>query len=506
MLYESVNREVGIVAGVDNRKRPVRMRQWDDEADVAIVGGGGAGLAAGIEAREQGASVIVIEKETHNRMANSARCVGIFAVESSLQKERNIHYSRDEAFKQAVTYAHWQNNAALVRAIVDKSASTIDWLLRHGVQFREVSAGWPGCPQTWHMLTGDPLHPQLLPVLTKAADQVGVKMIYSAPATNLIMGRRKRIIGVEADASGKPFRIRARRGVILSSGGFGSNKEMLKKYTKWNKRFKNMGCQSNTGDGIRMAEAAGASLESMDVLMISQVKKTAPGELWVPSMQAFLFVNKDGERVADESMQRVWPEMGNIILRQKDQTVIVIFDEDSKNALVNIGAKVGFHGVFWWEGKKATGLDEDIKRGLKRGLIKKANTIRALAAAIEIDSATLENTIDRYNQACHRKHDDIFLKESQFLEPVKKPPFYAMICARPEYYVTLGGASINAKCQVLDTKNNVIPGLYAAGNDAGGMWTGCYNLYMCGGASGFALNSGRIAGENAVAEVSSTSD
>ena len=77
-----------------------------------------------------------------------------------------------------------------------------------------------------------------------------------------------------------------------------------------------------------------------------------------------------------------------------------------------------------------------------------------------------------------------------------------MICDRPEYYVTLGGARINIKCQVLDGNNNVIPGLYAVGNDAGGMWVGCYNVYMCGGCAGFALNSGRIAAENAAAEVS----
>lgn len=489
------------MAGVASKKSPAKGGQWDDVADVVIIGGGGAGLSAGIEAKERGASVIVLEKEKHNRMANSARCIGIFAVESSLQKENNIHYTRDEAFKQAVTYAHWRNNTPLVREIIDKSASTIDWLLRYGVQFREVSAGWPGCPQTWHMLTGDALHPQLLPVLTKAAEEIDVRIIYSAPATGLIAGPKRRIIGVEANASGQPVRIRAKDGVILASGGFGSNKEMLRKYTKWNERFKNMGCRSNTGDGIRMAESAGANLEFMDVLMMSQVKKTAPGELWVPSMQAYLFINKDGERVADESMQRIWPEMGNIILRQKDQTIIVIFDADSKNALVNTGAKVGFHGVFWWEGKKATNLNKDIQRGLKRGLIKKAKTIKALATALEVDSTTLENTVARYNQSCDRKHDDLFLKDAKFLEPVRKPPFYAMICTRPEYYVTLGGASINAKCQVLDTKNNVIPGLYAAGNDAGGMWAGCYNLYMCGGASGFALNSGRIAGENAAADV-----
>lgn len=489
------------MAKIADKVNPAQVRRWNDEADVVIVGGGGAGLAAGIEARERGATVIILEKEKDNHKANSARCAGVFAVESTLQKEKGINYTRDEAFKQAVTYAHWQNNARLVRKIVDKSASTIDWLLQHGVPFQGVIGIWPDCPRTWHLFTGAPLHSQLMPVLTKVARKNGVKLMYRTPATGLIVSPKGRVIGVEAMAIGQPIKVRANGGVILASGGFGGNKEMLKKYTKWNERFRNCGCRSNTGDGIRMAEAVGASLESMDLLHMSQVRKIAPGELWAPSVQAFLFVNKDGERVADESVQNIWSEAGQVILRQKDQTIIVIFDEDSKNSLINTGAKVGFHSLFWWEGKKATNLDEEIQKGVKRGLVKRAETIRELAAAIKVDPTTLENTVAQYNQSCDKKHDDMFLKDPRFLEPVRKSPFYAMICDRPEYYVTLGGASINANCQVLDSNNNVIPGLYATGNDAGGMWTGCYNVYMCGGAAGFALNSGRIAGENAAAEV-----
>ena len=490
------------MAKIASKVNPAHVGCWDDEADVVIVGGGGAGLAAGIEARERGATVIVLEKEKNNHKANSARAAGAFAAESSLQKERGINYTRDAAFKQAVTYSHWQNNVPLVRKIIDISASTIDWLLQHGVQFKDVTGIWSDCPRTWHLFAGDPLHPQLLPALTKAAKQSGVKLMYRTPATGLIVGPKGRVIGVEAEADGQQVKIRAHGGVILASGGFGANKEMLKKYTKWNERFKNYGCRSNTGDGIRMAEAVGASLEGMDVLLMSQVRKAAPGELWAPSVQAYLFVDKEGERVADESLQNIWTEMGNVILRQKDQTIIVIFDEESKNSLIDTGAKVSFH-IFWWEGKKATNLDEEIQMGVKRGFVKQATTISELAAAIKVDPATLENTVAQYNQSCDKKHDDMFLKDPKYLEPVRKPPFYAMVCDRPEYYTTLGGVGINAKCQVLDGNNNVIPRLYAVGNDAGGMWIGCYNPYMSGGCVGFALNSGRIAGENAAAEAAS---
>ena len=482
--------------------KPARVIRWDDEADVVIVGGGGAGIAAGIAARERGATSIVLEKEKNNLKAASNRAAGMFGVESSLQKRDGINYTRDQAFKQAVTYAHWQINAHLVRKIIDISGDTIDWLVQYGVKFPCVITPWPGGPPTWHIFSGDHLHPQLLPVMTDAAEKMGVKIIYGTPATGLIV-EKGRVIGVEAAvaSSGQTVKIRARKGVILASGGFGNNKEMLRKYTTWNERFRYCGCRSCTGDGIRMAEAAGASLEGMDILHVGQAKIAAPGELWVPTVQPLLFVNKDGERVGDESTEIVWPEMGNIILRQKDQTVIVIFDEDTKNSLINTGAKAGFHQLFWWKGKKATRLDEDIQEGEKRGFVKKTITIRGLAAAIGADHATLENTIARYNQSCDKKYDDMFLKDPEFLEPVRKPPFYALICDRPEYYDTLGGASVNDKCQILDSNLNVIPGLYAAGDDAGGMWAGCYNIYMCGGTMGFAVISGRIAGENAAAGV-----
>jgi fumarate reductase flavoprotein subunit len=488
------------MAKVAGKANPERVRKWDAEADVVIVGGGGAGLGAGIEARERGATVIVLEKERNNRGANSARAAGTFAVESPLQKEKGINYTRDEAFRQAIAYSHWLNNVPLVRKIIDISADTIDWLLKYGVQFKDVTGIWADCPKTWHLFIGDPTRqPHFLPVLTKAAGESGVKILYRTPATGLIAGPRGRVIGVEAETDGQPVKIRARGGVILASGGFGANKEMLKKYTRWDERFKHYGCRSNTGDGIRMAEASGASLEGMDVLLMSQVRKEAPGELWVPSVQAYLFVDKDGQRVVDESIQNVWTEMGNVILRQKDHTLIVIFDEDSRNTLINTGAKVSFH-IFWWEGKKATKLDEEMEMGLKRGFIKKAATIKELARAIKVNPETLENTVARYNQSCDKKYDDMYLKDPRFLEPVRKPPFYAMICDRPEYYVTLGGTRINADCQVLDSSKNVIPGLYAVGNDAGGMWIGCYNPHMSGGCLGFAINSGRIAGENAAGE------
>jgi len=488
------------MAKVADKAKRTGIRRWDYEADVVIIGGGGAGLAAGIEARERGATVIVLEKEKNNHKANSARAAGAFAVESSLQKEKGINYTRDEAFRQAVAYSHWLNNVALVRRIINKSADTIDWLLNHGVQFKNVTGIWSDCPRTWHLFVGDPTRqPHFLPTLTKAAGRSGMKIMYRTPATGLITDPKGRVIGVEAEADGQPIKIRARGGIVLASGGFGANKEMLKKYTRWNARFKNYGCRSNTGDGIRMAEASGASLEGMDVLLMSQVRKEAPGELWVPSVQAYLFVDKDGQRVADESLQNVWTEMGSVILRQKDHTVIVIFDEDSRNTLINIGAKVSFH-IFWWEGKRATRLDEEMEMGLERGFIKKASTIKELARAISVNPETLENTVAQYNQSCDKKYDEMYLKDPKFLEPVRKPPFYAMICDRPEYYVTLGGAGINADCQVLDNNKNVIPGLYAVGNDAGGMWIGCYNPYMSGGCLGFAINSGRIAGENAAAE------
>ena len=137
--------------------------------------------------------------------------------------------------------------------------------------------------------------------------------------------------------------------------------------------------------------------------------------------------------------------------------------------------------------------------GLEKGLIEGALTIEELAYRINIEPESLKKTIAEYNHFCDKKHDKVFLKDPEFLEPVNTPPFYAIIC--DQYFAFClgrdGGVRINRECQALDKNNDIIPGLYVAGKDAAGMYGNAYPIYLSGINMTFEIGTGRIAGENA---------
>jgi fumarate reductase flavoprotein subunit len=129
-------------------------------------------------------------------------------------------------------------------------------------------------------------------------------------------------------------------------------------------------------------------------------------------------------------------------------------------------------------------------------MVKIAKSWKEIANWIGADPKVLRNTINEYNSFCKDKYDEMFFKERRFLQPLQTPPYYAIKCYQG-FYNTIGGIKINHYMEVLDEKDNPIPGLYAAGTDTGGWESRTYCLPLSGNAFGFAINSGRMAGENA---------
>lgn len=476
-------------------EEPVNVKWWHEETDVVVAGGSYAGLSAAVEASARGAKVILLEKgkdSLHPVGRDGRGFVGMFAAESRLQKQEGINLTRDEAFKYAVEHAHWRCNAPLVRKIIDRSAGLIDWLEKQGVTFRGVYRHQPHFPRNWHWFGDQSL--EVIRVLTRRAEENQVKLMYQTRATDLIVNPEGRVIGIKAMAEGQVLRIRSRV-AILATGGTPFFRPLPE------------GASPDRADGIAMAECAGAHIDYTEQYTFGfGVTKAIPPELnelrRVPE-QPLLFVNKSGERVFDEGYT-FQPEMQCVAEYQKDQTLIQIFDESSKTNLMNTGVKFLEHGTKF---QKLTKLNEEIQEGLKRGLIEKALTIRELAGKIMVDPAILENTVNQYNQFCDKKHDDMFLKDPEYLEPVRKPPFYAIICDQ-QFFVggrtrarRVGGVRINADCQSLGRNNNIIRGLYAAGKDAAGMYGDTYPIYLSGINMTFEIDTGRIAGENAATEV-----
>jgi fumarate reductase flavoprotein subunit len=470
--------------------------------DVAIIGGGASGLAAAVAAAEGGASVTVFEKaSTTGGTGNMG--MGPLAVESRLQRLKQIALTKDEAFKIFMDYTHWRVDARLVRAYLDKSADTIDWLEKMGVEFVEPAAYFPGANFTWHLVKpsgGGRPGPQssatMMKCLTENAKELGVKILLQTPATKIVK-ENGRIAGVVAsDKTGTPVQVNA-KAVIIASGGFGDSPEWIKKYTgyEWGKNLFSFRIPGLIGEGIRMAWEAGAGETEMTMELIYGVPGTAPEYPVVAEVlrQPNLMVNLQGDRFLNEEIMGNTTFTGNAIARQKKQCAFIIFDEAIKKHYETKGldfTSAVFHA-------DTTTFDTELKKVLDRGNkdIFIADSLEELASKTGIDLEGLRKTVNEYNKSCETR-DELFNKRAIYLKPIKQPKFYA---ARffPGAYGSLGGIRINYRTEVLNKDYDVIPGLYAVGTDVCTIYGDSYVFVLPGNTMGFALNSGRMAGENA---------
>lgn len=476
------------------------------EADIVVIGSGAAGMAAALTAAEGGAKVILFEKlRHHGGTSNFAQ--GLFAVESDMQRQRYIGITRDEAFKIAMDYSHWRANPRLVRTVIDQSADTIAWLQKQGVEFEEPVTMFYDAPRTWHILKGAPKAggrgSAMIKVLAARVKEEGSDIKLGTPVKKIIREDRK-ITGIIAEKGGKGITVKA-MAVIIATGGYANNREWVKKYSglDLDVNLFPLGNIDKMGDGIRMAWEASAAEEGMGVL---QLWRSIPigqgvreiGHLHAASLQPHLWVNQDGERFCDETIANIDPFEGNACARQKNGFSYTLFDEAIKRHMMGKGIDKNM-GTENPPGTHLINFDAELKGALgkKNPHIFVEGSIEELAGGAGINPAVLKATVEEYNSFCDKGHDDLFAKDRQYLRPVKEPPFYAMRCVTMTLG-SLGGIKINHRTEVLDREGKVIPGLYASGNDASGMFGDSYNIYLSGGTLGFAVNSGRIAGNNAL--------
>jgi fumarate reductase flavoprotein subunit len=191
-----------------------------------------------------------------------------------------------------------------------------------------------------------------------------------------------------------------------------------------------------------------------------------------------------------------FPYVGNALAEQPGQIMYTIFDDNSKKFVIEKGIDFGM-GVYVPVGTRLVNIDADLKRGMDNGEVFVAATIKELAGKIDVDPKALEATVNEYNQLCDNQKDALFGKSSKYLHPVRAAKFYD-IRGYASATGTIGGIKINHKTEALDKDFKAIPGLYVVGNDAGGFYGDSYEATSSGGTMGFAINTGRIAGENAL--------
>ncbi len=498
------------------------------EADVVVVSAGTAGLPAAVTAAEGGASVIVFEKRSFTGGTGNVGSQ-VTAVGSRLQREQGITLTSAELFKIHMDYTHWRADARLVKTFYDNCGQTIDWLEKEGVELAGIMPPHHRSiyPVTHGMVGGTHM---VMKTLTDRARELGVPILLKTPVQK-ILKEGGRITGVVAkDEFGEEIRVKA-KAVVIATGGFGANKEMVRKYTGYElgKDIYSFRISGITGDGIRMAWEVGAAKTEMIMQLIFSVPQPYHGAVGASFDFAALFepciimVNLLGERFLSEEAISDTTFGGNAIARQKDRVAITIIDDDTRKycEAKGVGKFPGGEKTRrrsmseetekflkergrWALAKelKVTGdetLDILIQRARDKGYkhLFMVNSLEELCAQTGMDPDGLRATIDEYNKFCEAGNDPIFDKKPENLRPIKKPPFYA---ARvyPSAYGTLGGIKINHKMEVVDEQFRVIPGLYAAGVDANAMYGDSYTRFIGGNTQGFALTSGRMAGLNAL--------
>lgn len=514
------------------RRKPVNAPTKTEEVeyDIVVVGAGAAGTAAALAASEENHSVLLLEK-TARPMGAGTFAGGLFAADSSLQKEAGKTVDKKWLFDQYMKSSSGYMNSILVRTIIEESGKTVDWLIENGCELNLVDAGTGGSfahvgmPATLHgYKEGGRV---AITKLIESFKNNGGEVMFSTPATDLIKDSNGNIKGVMAEKEdGTKLKINAKV-VILATGGFGGNEEMMKKY--FGDKYTLGEITTNVGDGIRMAWDAGAdeygtatahyfwqTFSHNDIKALFNALGYDYFGLTTFTFYPHLRVNTLGQRFSDETMVTNYAIHGAQIHMQPKQTEYLILDTSVLKQIAEKGyASIEDHYGIWkndrqffMEFNMPTDTDELIElentpidytplleAALDTGVVFKGDTLEELARNIDVDSNIFIESVNQYNRAIETSEDNMFFADTERLIPITEGPFYAVKYVARNLG-TLGGVRINEKIEAVDKNGQPIPGLYVAGADAGGMYGRSYVDFE-GGTLGFAYTSGKLAGENA---------
>lgn len=450
------------------------------DADVIVVGAGGAGLTAAITAAENGASVIIVEK-MNNIGGNTLISGGEMAAPGNwLQEKESIEDSADQFYNDILTGGDNENDPELVRILADNALDAATWLKDDvNVEFEDYMLFFGGHSIKRSLVPKNASGVELIEKLQAKAESLGVEIHTNTPAVQLVQEDGK-VVAVKAECDGKEITYNAAKGVILATGGFGSNLEMrIANNPDMDEKILSTNSVGSTGDGITMAQELGAQTVDMQYIQTYPTCDPENGTLlYVGDVRLdgrAILVNLEGKRFVEELERRDVISMA--VTQQTGGVSYMFWDEASMEASgVNVSHKKEYDNL------------------LERGILVKADTVEEAAAHFGINAEELQATIDRYNQYCKDGKDLEFNKRGDLVAFTDGP--YYIMKTTPAIHHTMGGLKINTNAQVLDTDNQVINGLYAAGEVTGDIH-GTNRL----GSDAIADITvfGRIAGKNAAA-------
>ena len=448
--------------------------------DVVVVGAGGAGLTAAIEAANQGLKVALVEKMPAVG-GNTLISGGEMNVPNNwVQEKLGIEGdSVDTFYEDTMKGGDNLGDPELVRVFAENALPAAEWLRDEiKVEFLEDQLfQFGGHSYKRALIPVGHTGQELIIKLKAKADELGVETFVSTKAEKLIQDDNKRVVGVEAKTDkGQAITFNAPKGVILTAGGFGSNIEMRKEYNKeFDERYLSTDTPGTTGDGIVMAQEVGAALTNMESIQTYPVANPVTGVISLVADTRFdgaILVNQQGQRFVEELERR--DVISKAILAQEGRIAYQMWAEPLNKVSKTIEAH-----------------QAEYEEMLEQDVIYKTDTIEDAAKHFGIDPKALEETIKKVNQYAKDKKDPDFNHRAG-LAPLEEGPFYIQK-ATPSVHHTMGGVVINEKAQVLNEDKEVIEGLYAAG-EVTGVIHGANRLG--GNAVADIIIFGRIAGQN----------
>jgi len=454
------------------------------EADVVVLGGGAAGLTAGIKALQGGASVILLEKTAMTGGASAMAGAGTKATGSKWSIESGSTETAEDFIKQITENGHHKNHMPTVENFARTLGTAFDWLVAEdGAAVPYTKKDGPSAS-----FSGTGRGAGVVKNLTAKFEAEGGVLMLSTPGTELIIDNGA-VVGVKAEGNGKAYTINAKK-VILATGGYGANDELVPDEYK---KFVYAGHAGATGDAIKMVEPLNADLISMELINTqpnSMIKPSGLGQYCNPGVsKAYaaggFMVNQDGVRFTNESGV-AWNIMEAM---KKNDFQFLVMDQaafDGFNAGMTGSAIYSMEDVAEW-------LKDDYAG---QPVLKSAATLEELAAKLGVPAEAVTAAAAKFNEVAATQGTDEFgrtIKAAQSTEG----PFYAMQM-HIRYYASLGGLHVNDDMQVLNTNQEAIPNLYAAGEVIGGHQG---DVYMGGCLFAYAICSGHNAGAAAAAAI-----
>lgn len=514
------------------------------ETDVVVVGAGNGGCISVVSAAELGAKVVWVEK--NGGPITWAGEIG--AYNSKLMKERyGIEYTQEqlnEIINDICRYGSYEVDQRLVALWVNESGRTMDWFVdkmkAKGIEtFIETDMKqtlYKNEVQTHTVYKGEfkELGPNFMgsqvanPLWVEYAEEMGVTKLFLHTAKQLVQDENGKVTGiiVQRNEDGKYIQVNAAKGVILSTGGYGGNPEMMDAlhYRDKNNIVNNLGCAFAMGDGIKMALWAGADIDrnhaggcAFDRAALAEDHHVgAPyssglNDIWWPGTQPWLNLNKRGERFANEDVP--YDFHINSWLKQPGRFTFQLFDSNywaDVNAFHSticsrVVAVPGARNSEVLPGVMPCKSEEEfynvfMKPALESGRLKQADTIEDLCKQLGMDEAAIERavaSVARYNELCEKGVDDDFGKQTKDMRPILKAPFYG-IAVGTWLLATMNGIRVNTNLQAINEEHEPIEGLYVIGNDMGGFFNNSYPQMYGGTMQGKTTCFARLAALHAV--------